>query len=97
MKHLEANIVATLLEKAYNLSNIGVATPNVPAQVSLAEMGVYLVEGEMWLNCKKIHFLLSFPFILVDTPISIPTPRGYTCTRLSCLPSYLSERWATIL
>ena len=47
MKHLEANIAAILLEKAYKLSNIDVATPNVPAQVSLAEMGVYLMEGEI--------------------------------------------------
>ena len=46
IKHLEANVAATLLEKAYNLSNIGVATPNVPAQVSIADMGPYLVEGE---------------------------------------------------
>ena len=46
MKHLEANVAATLLEKAYNLQDIGVDTPNVPAQVSIAEMGPYLVEGE---------------------------------------------------
>ena len=35
MKHLEANVTATLSEKAYNLSIIGVATPNVPDQVSV--------------------------------------------------------------
>ena len=45
MKHLEANVVATLSKKTYNLSNIGVATPNVPAQVSVAEMGHCLVLG----------------------------------------------------
>ena len=46
MKHLEANVAATLLKKAYYLSNIGVVTPNVQTQVSIAEMGLYLVEGE---------------------------------------------------
>ena len=43
---MEANVAATLLEKAYHLQNIGVATPNVLAQVSIAEMELYLVEGE---------------------------------------------------
>ena len=46
MKHLEANVAATLLEKAYDLQDIAVDTPNVPAQVSIAETGHYLVEGE---------------------------------------------------
>ena len=49
MKHLEANVAATLLESAYKLQDIGVTTPNVPAQVSIVEMGPYLVEGES--NC----------------------------------------------
>ena len=47
MKHLEANIAATLSKKAYNLSNIGVVTPNVPAQISVAKIGIYLMEGEI--------------------------------------------------
>ena len=47
MKHLEANFAATLSKKACNLSNIDVATTNVLAQVSITEMGKYLVEGEI--------------------------------------------------
>ena len=46
MKHLEANVAATLSEKTYNFSNIGVATHNVPGQISVAEMGHYLVLGD---------------------------------------------------
>ena len=41
MKHLKANVTVTLSEKAYNLSNTGAATPDVPAQVSEDDMGHY--------------------------------------------------------
>ena len=42
MKHLEANVSATLAEKAYTLSHVGDNTPDLPAQVSIEEMGTYL-------------------------------------------------------
>ena len=47
MEFLEANVAAMLLEKAYNLSNIGVATPDVLAQVSEDDMGHYSGVGEI--------------------------------------------------
>ena len=63
MKHPEANIVATLSEKAYNLLNIGVATPNIPAQVSLVEMGHNSGEGK----CNEMIFQLYFILFYCST------------------------------
>ena len=43
LKHLEANVSATLAKQAYTLSHLGTSTPNAPDQLSLAVMGTYVV------------------------------------------------------
>ena len=58
MKHLEANIATTLLKKAYFFSNIGVTTPDVPAQVSEDNMGHYYEVGKIYFfNKMESQFL----------------------------------------